>query len=188
MKISSVEPYSIPDDLHWSLRGYRVRILGEYKPIDYPLEKWDNTLQIGDTVNLVVRRSFPWFGFKDELDGLSIKAKKVESLPQRIEPYFSIEYHWADYYAEADWNLRPDFEHPKSFEHKADGDGWVLGVGFNFFLNPNWLLNFNYDYQDWSTDNGTDKTFFSNGTTQKTQLNEVNWTSHTFSLGINYRF
>jgi opacity protein-like surface antigen len=125
----------------------------------------------------------PWIG----LD-LYIKAKKVESLPQRIEPYVSIEYHWADYSAEADWNLRPDFEHPKSFEHKADGDGWVLGVGFNFFLNPNWLLNFNYDYQDWSTDNGTDKTFFSNGTTSKTQLNEVNWTSHTFSLGINYRF
>jgi len=76
MKISSVEPYSIPDDLHWSLRGYRVSILGESKPIDYPLKNWDNTLQIGDTVNLVVRRSFPWFGFKDELDGLSIKAKK----------------------------------------------------------------------------------------------------------------
>lgn len=76
MKISSVEPYSIPDDLHWSLRGYRVSILGESKPIDYPLKNWDNTLQIGDTVNLVVRRSFPWFGFKNELDGLSIKAKK----------------------------------------------------------------------------------------------------------------
>ena len=72
MKISSIQQYCSSNDLHWSLRGYRVRILGEYKPIDYPLENWDNTLQIGDTVNLVVRRSFQWFGFKDELDGLSI--------------------------------------------------------------------------------------------------------------------
>jgi len=125
----------------------------------------------------------PWIG----LD-LHIKAKKPETLPQRIEPYFSIEYHWADYDAEADWNLRPDFEHPKSFEHEADGNGWILGVGFNFFLNPNLLLNFNYDYQDWSTDDGTHKVFFANGTTAKTRLNEVNWTSHTLSLGINYRF
>ena len=125
----------------------------------------------------------PWIG----LD-LHIKAKKAETWPQRIEPYFSIEYHWADYDAEADWNLRPDFEHPKSFEHEADGNGWIAGVGFNFFFNPNLLLNFNYDYQDWSTDDGTNKVFFANGTTAKTRLNEINWTSHTLSLGINYRF
>lgn len=125
----------------------------------------------------------PWIG----LD-LHFKAKEIEIWPQRIEAYFSTEYHWADYDAEADWNLRPDFEHPKSFEHEADGNGWVLGVGFNFVLNPNLLLNFNYDYQNWSTDDGTHKVFFADGTTAKTRLNEVNWTSHALSLGIIYRF
>ncbi len=125
----------------------------------------------------------PWIG----LD-LHFKAKEIETWPQRIEPYFSVEYHWADFDAEADWNLRSDFEHPKSFEQEADGNGWVVGIGFNFVLNPDLLLNFNYDYQNWSTDDGTDKVFFSDGTTAKTRLNEVNWTSHALSLGFIYRF
>jgi hypothetical protein len=125
----------------------------------------------------------PWVG----LD-LYVKSKKKQSLAQRIEPYLSVEYHWADYDAEADWNLREDFKHPKSFTHEADADGFILGLGFNFFVNPHLLLNFNFDYQDWSTDHGTDKTFFADGTTAKTRLNEVNWTSHAVSLGVNIRF
>jgi hypothetical protein len=125
----------------------------------------------------------PWIG----LD-LHFKAKEIEIWPQRIETYISIEYHWSDYDAEANWNLRPDFQHPKSFEHEADGDGWVLGLGFNFILNPNLLMNFNYDYQNWSTDDGTDRVFFADGSIGITRLNEVNWTSHALSLGIIYRF
>jgi hypothetical protein len=79
VKISSIEQYLSSSDLHWSLRGYRVYVVGEHRPIDFPLKNWDNTVQIGDTVALVVRRSFPWLGLKDELDGLSIETKKVES-------------------------------------------------------------------------------------------------------------
>ena len=125
----------------------------------------------------------PWIG----LD-LHFKAREISVLPQRIETYFSVEYHWADYDADADWNLRPEFAHPKSFEHEADADGWVLGMGFNYILNPNLLLNFNYDYQNWTTDDGTDEVFFADGTTAITRLNEVNWTSHALSLGIIFRF
>jgi len=32
------------------------------------------------------------------------------------------------------------------------------------------VLNVNFDYLDWSTDNGTGKVFFADGTTAKTQL------------------
>jgi hypothetical protein len=78
MKISSIEQYSSYSDLHWSLRGYRVYVVGEHKPIDFPFKNWDSTVQVGDPVDLVVRRSFPWFGLKDELDGLSIQTKKIE--------------------------------------------------------------------------------------------------------------
>ena len=49
-------------------------------------------------------------------------------------------------------------------------------------------LNFNFDYQDWSTDEGTDKVFFADGTTAITQLNEVNWTSYALGLGLSLRF
>jgi len=49
-------------------------------------------------------------------------------------------------------------------------------------------VNFNFDYQDWSTDNGTDKVFFADGAAAKTRLNEVNWTSYALSLGLSVRF
>jgi outer membrane autotransporter protein len=125
----------------------------------------------------------PWIGFD-----LRFMAREITTFAHRFEPYFTYGYHWADYHAEADWNLRDDFAHPKSFEHDADGTGWKIGTGFNVWLHPNWALNFNYDYQDWSTDGGTDKVFFSDGSTAKTKLNEVNWTSYALSLGVSLRF
>jgi hypothetical protein len=75
-KVRSIEPYKITNDLHWSSRGYKVRIVGENKLIDFSSKSWDDTVRVGDTVNAVVRMSFPWFGLKDELDGLSIYSQK----------------------------------------------------------------------------------------------------------------
>jgi len=125
----------------------------------------------------------PWIGFD-----LRFKAREIKTFAHRFETYFTYEYHWADYYAEANWNLRDDFAHPKSFEHDADATGWKIGAGFNLWLHRNWALNFNYDYQDWSTDGGVDKVFFADGSTVKTRLNEVNWTSYALSLGVSLRF
>ena len=125
----------------------------------------------------------PWIGFD-----LRFRAQDIATFAHRFEPYFTYEYHWADYHAEANWNLRDDFAHPKSFEHDTDGNGWKIGAGFNLWLHRNWSLNFNYDYQDWSTDGGTDKVFFSDGSTAVTKLNEVNWTSYALSLGVSLRF
>ncbi len=125
----------------------------------------------------------PWIGFD-----LRFKAKEITTFAHRFETYFTYEYHWADYNAKANWNLRDDFAHPKSFEHDADGNGWKIGAGFNLWFHRNWALNFNYDYQDWSTDSGNDKVFFADGSTAKTKLNEVNWTSYALSLGVSLRF
>jgi hypothetical protein len=71
-RVQSIEPYRLTNDLHWSLKGYRVRIVGENRPIDFSAENWEKAVNVGDTVNVTVRRSFTWFGLKDELDGLSI--------------------------------------------------------------------------------------------------------------------
>jgi len=125
----------------------------------------------------------PWIG----LD-MRFKAGAIKTFAHRLEPYFTYEYHWADYHAEADWNLRDDFAHPKSFEHNTNGTGYVIAAGLNIVLHRNLALNFNYDYQDWSTDDGTDKVFFADGTSVKTQLNEVNWTSWALSLGLSGHF
>jgi hypothetical protein len=125
----------------------------------------------------------PWIG----LDFIFRTDEKSKITPE-IETFISIEYHWADYYAEADWNLRTDFAHPKSFEHEADGHGIVFSTAVKFLLDYHWVLNVNFDYQKWSTDPGADRTFFANGTIAETQLNEVNWTSYAIMAGIEYHF
>ncbi len=119
----------------------------------------------------------PWIG----LD-FDFKVKKKHSL------FINFEYHWADYYAEADWNLRTDFAHPKSFEHIAEGNGIVISTGAIFFYNYPVSLHLNFDYQDWNTDPGTDRVFFSNGTIIETRLNEVNWKSLAIMIGMVYGF
>ena len=125
----------------------------------------------------------PWLGID-----LFFRAAELKTLAHRIETFLSYEYHWADYDAKADWNLRDDFQHPKSFTHDADGNGWIIRAGFNFILQRNVAINFNFDYQDWSTDSGTDKIFFADGTTAKTRLNDVDWTSYSLGLGLSLRF
>ena len=69
-KVVSINPYSSDNDLHWSSRGYRTQIEGENRVIDFPSKHWDETVREGDTVKMVVRKSFPLFG--NELDGLRV--------------------------------------------------------------------------------------------------------------------
>ena len=125
----------------------------------------------------------PWIGVD-----LQVGSNEITSLAERVEMNFSFEYHWADYEAEANWNLREDLAHPTSFKHDADGNGVVIAVGFNIVLSSHWFLNLNYDYQTWDTDDGKDRVFRADGTSLDTRLNEVNWESHTLSLGIGVRF
>jgi opacity protein-like surface antigen len=119
----------------------------------------------------------PWLG-------LDVSFQPAE----KLIIHGTFEYHWADYEAEANWNLRTDLDHPKSFAHDADGEGIVLSIGLDYAVIEKFSLNLTFDYQDWSTDPGTDKTFFADGTTAKTQLNEVNWQSYAIMAGASYRF
>lgn len=125
----------------------------------------------------------PWIGMD-----MRFRAEELNNFAKRLETYFSFEYHWVDYHAQADWNLRDDFRHPKSFEQDADGTGWIIGTGLNFVLQRNIALNFNFDYQNWQAKDGSDKIFFVDGTTVKTRLNEVNWSSYALGLGLEVRF
>jgi hypothetical protein len=125
----------------------------------------------------------PWVG----LD-LNARIYKRDGTSLAHEILFGIEYHWANYHAEANWNLRTDFDHPKSFEHEADGSGIVFWAGYNYFFNPQGSLNLSGKYQEWQTDPGIDRIFFSNGTVAETRLNEVNWESYSLMLGATFRF
>ena len=100
----------------------------------------------------------------------------------------SFEYHLAYFRAEADWNLRTNFAHPVSFEQWARGTGVVISLGAEYNLGRNWSLGGTYDMQDFHATDGTDRTFFSDGSEADTPLNEVNWESQAVMVGINYRF
>jgi hypothetical protein len=125
----------------------------------------------------------PWIGLDVTLE--------TENFTKAILPmsfYFGWEYHWADYYAEADWNLRDDFMHPKSFEHEADGTGIVSNLGVRLHLNPRWSVTLGYETEEWSTEEGVDRVFLTNGTVVTTRLNEVNWHSDVVLLSCSIRF
>ncbi|MFQ5737210.1 MAG: TonB-dependent receptor, partial [Thermodesulfobacteriota bacterium] len=118
----------------------------------------------------------PWAGFD-----LDYKA-------DRLKLFGAFELHAAYYRATANWNLRTDFMHPKSFEHTANGLGVVLSLGADYGLSRDLSLVAAVSHQDWHTFEGTDRTFFSDGTASDTQLNEVNWSSDDVTLAIEFRF
>lgn len=118
----------------------------------------------------------PWAGFD-----ISYAYKRLTVLG-------SFEYHVAYYNAVADWNLRSTFAHPKSFEHWATGRGVVASLGAEYALRGGWSLAGSFELQDWSTSDGTDRTYFAAGGAADTPLNGVNWESRAFSLGLNYNF
>ncbi len=117
----------------------------------------------------------PWIGF----DVSYIGSDKIT---------FSgvFEYHWIDFNAEADWNLRSDFAHPKSFAQDADGNGISFSLGMDYLLKNNWSVVSGLNFRDWSTNFGVDRTYFVDGTTIATGLNEVSWHVFSFSMGVRY--
>ena len=119
----------------------------------------------------------PWIGFD-----LDFQAS------DRIMLSSAIEYHWADYDAVADWNLRPDLLRFRSFEHHATGQGFVLSLGLEYLLAGPWSIDLAANYQQWSTDAGTDLVFLNNGAILATRLNEVNWDSFAILIGATYCF
>lgn len=100
----------------------------------------------------------------------------------------AFEYHVVDYYADANWNLRDDFEHPKSYEHLADGDGFISSITADYRYNSRWSAGIGVDYQDFHTEPGIDRTFFSDGSEAETQLNEVVWYSYSLLMSLKYTF
>ena len=71
--VREIRPYYVRSEMG-SFRGNKLYIEGEDRFIDFPSGKWDKTVKTGDSVDLVVRRSFPLFG--DELDGIHIDDHK----------------------------------------------------------------------------------------------------------------
>ena len=100
---------------------------------------------------------------------------------------FNLELHSGDFSAKADWNLRDDFAHPVSFRHWADAQGVKVAVEGRYRLSSNKFLSLELGHQNWNTDPGVDTIYTSSGNAASTRLNEVNWKSTTFNVGLGWR-
>lgn len=98
------------------------------------------------------------------------------------------EYHWADYTAHANWNLRSNFSHPVSFVHDAKGQGILLVAGATYLAAKNSSVSLMLEKQQWRTDAGVDRTFYTDGTVGYYVLNSVEWNSAAFKLGVHHYF
>jgi len=119
----------------------------------------------------------PWLGFK-----IDYQVSKKFNLSTEIE------YHWIEYFAQADWNLRTDLKHNSSFEHETTGTGTVWNIKGRYVINEKWSWLISGILQDWETENGTVRTFKTDGSVSRTRLNEVNWNSLSLSMGVSYEF
>jgi len=174
----------------YSHHEQNLKMTDGYQTVSIPVVTPDFTIippPVGPISGLNSSYDTEWKGPFIGID-MRFRGEKLSSLASRLETYFSYEYHWADYHAQADWNLREDLRHPKSFEQDADGTGWIIGAGLNFIINSNIALNFDFDYQNWRAKDGNDKTYLADGTTEKTRLNEVNWSSYALGLGLQVSF
>ena len=110
------------------------------------------------------------------------------AVSDRVTLFGSFEYHWATFDAEGNLNLRSDLAHPTSFDHDADGKGFLVTLGAEYLLSGPWSLNMAFTYQNWSTNAGTDRLYYANGSVAETRLNEVEWDSFALMVGVVYRF
>lgn len=96
------------------------------------------------------------------------------------------EHHILDYDAEATWNLRDDFQQDPSFEHGAEGDGLELGFEYLFAMDSRYVFSLDIDYSERQGEDGSDTTYFSDGTISNLRLNEVNDESYSLRAGLGY--
>lgn len=175
--------YLGPDPHFFEVDHLWLTLLGGYSYHEQNFVMTDGFQTIPATGPFAGLHSSYWAEWKGPWAGFELSGNK-----NKVSGFFRFEYHLADYYGSANWNLRSDFQHPKSFEHESDGYGLVFNVGGSYHITDAWRLDFNADFQDWETDKGIDRTFFSSGSIAETQLNEVNWQSQAFMLGGTYLF
>lgn len=107
-----------------------------------------------------------------------------------VDLALGVDYYWyMSYYAVANWNLRDSFEHPRSFEHLGSREG---SGNFDYYFKLDYRLDwgselfFQYRYRHWQIKDLLNKTYFSDGEVKETQVNEVQWRTAYWQLGIRY--
>lgn len=146
-------------------------------------------VQTVDTIPPVVLGPFPGLNSTFEAGwGGPWAGGEASYRTENFRIFGSFEYHLVYYMAKANWNLRSIFAHPVSFEHWATGSGIVFSGGAEYNIGQQWSLMAAFSQSDFSASDGTDRTYFFDGTATDTPLNEVNWESRSVFIGLNLRF
>lgn len=103
------------------------------------------------------------------------------------ELFFGYSYHQGIYDAQANWNLRTDFQHPVSFIHQADSRGDAVRLGYRSANAGAFGWRLEYEWREFETDPGFDRTFLSDGSITDTRLNQAKWDSQSLMLGLEWR-
>jgi len=91
------------------------------------------------------------------------------------------------YRGKGNWNLRSDFEQSPSFTHKDDnGYGGDVTATLRYPITNHWMVEGGWTGRFLRTSNGTDRTFFSNGTESTIPLLNVSQDTHWFRIGLQY--
>lgn len=134
--------------------------------------------------------------YEAEWSGPWLGVDVLLNLQDGSTAFVRMEKHWVDYYAKANWNLRTSFAHPVSFEHEANGQGWVLELGWqNAPSRYQWVWGVTVSLQSWETEAGIDRTYLvipeppCNGNCySEGKLNEVNWSSRSINFTLHKAF
>ncbi len=94
-----------------------------------------------------------------------------------------------NYSATAKWNLRPDLNPEKSFRHEATGTGLNLSADYTYQITPATGLTATAELEHFKADkDGIDRSYFVDGTTGDTKLNEAVWSSQAYRIGVEHKF
>lgn len=109
-----------------------------------------------------------------------------------ITPHWSIDvgvrYHFFEYKAAANWNLRKEFAHPLSFEHLINAEAWEGSLAVFYKFNKHYSFKLFYNNLLAKGKDGTDLTYFNDNNVGAYFLNEVNWHSKQYGVGLGYKF
>jgi hypothetical protein len=132
---------------------------------------------------------FGWEGFRT---GLLYEWDFIKK-PSRFRHALGIRawgaYLWAvDYEGEGIWNLRTDLAQNPSFAHDADGDGFEGQIGLFYSPLKHFKMELAYKFLSLRAEDGTDTTFFSNGTIAEVNLDKVHSKRHGVLLLLSCYF
>lgn len=90
--------------------------------------------------------------------------------------------------ADANWNLRSDLSHPTSFAQTGEGDGVNYVFGYSYSISGHSDVYSQFEFSKYQVSDGYDQTFFKDGSSFVSRLNNVELDERTFVIGYRYWF